>query len=54
MYRPLVDGNFQDESGRAVKPRVIEDYSAHVGFADKSDRMVNSYGIGQRNSFSTM
>jgi hypothetical protein len=29
----------------AVKPHVTEDYNAHMGFVDKSDRMVNNYGI---------
>jgi hypothetical protein len=45
---PPVDGNFWNESGHAVKPHVIEDYNAHMGFVDKSDRMVNSYGIARR------
>ncbi|PNF33655.1 hypothetical protein B7P43_G12341 [Cryptotermes secundus] len=47
MHPPLLDGNFQDESGHAVKPHVIEDYNAHMGFVDKSDRMVNSYVIAR-------
>jgi hypothetical protein len=38
----------RDECGHAVKPHVIEDYNAHMCFVDKSDRMVNSYGIAQR------
>ncbi|PNF34414.1 hypothetical protein B7P43_G13948 [Cryptotermes secundus] len=48
MHPPPLDGNFRDESGRAIKPHVIEDYNAHMGFVDKSDRMVNSYGIARR------
>ena len=40
MHTPPVEGNFCDESGRAVKPRVIQDYNTHVGYVDKSDRMV--------------
>src|SRR5215469_5043098 len=48
MHTPPVEGNFCDESGHAVKPRVIEDYNAHMGYVDKSDRMVNSYGIARR------
>ena len=48
MHTPPVEGNFCDISGHAVKPRVIEDYNAHVGYVDKSDRMVNSYGIARR------
>ena len=48
MHAPPVEGNFTDESGQAIKPRVVEDYSAYMGFVDKSDRMVNSYGIARR------
>jgi len=47
MHTPPVEGNFCDESGSAVKPRVIADYNAHMGYVDKSDRMVNSYGIAR-------
>jgi hypothetical protein len=46
MCTPPLDGNFQDEAGHAVTPHVVEDYNAHMGSVDKSDRMVNSYGIG--------
>jgi hypothetical protein len=48
MHSPPVDGNFRDESAHAVKPQVIEDYNAHMGYVDKPDRMVNSYGIAWR------
>jgi hypothetical protein len=48
MHSPPVDGNFWDESGNAIKPRVIENYNAHMGFVDKSNRMINSYGIARR------
>jgi len=48
MHTPPVEGNFCDESGQAVKPRVIEDYNAHMGYVDKSDRMVNNYRIARR------
>jgi hypothetical protein len=47
MHSPTVDGNFRDESGHAVKPHITDD-NAHMGFVDKSDRMVNSYGIAWR------
>ena len=46
--RPPVEGNFTQESGQAIKPRVVEDYNPYMGFVDKSDRMVNSYGIARR------
>jgi hypothetical protein len=45
MHTPPLDGNFRDEAGHAVKPQVVEDYNAHMGFVHKSDRKVNSYGI---------
>jgi hypothetical protein len=48
MHTPLLDGNFRDEAGHAVKLHVVEDYDAHMGFVCKSDRMVNSYGIARR------
>jgi len=48
MHAPPVKGNFTDESGQAIKPRVVEDYNACMGFVDKADRMVNSYGIARR------
>jgi hypothetical protein len=43
-----VESNFKDESGHAIKLHVIKDYNANTGFVDKSDRMVNSYGIAWR------
>jgi len=41
MYTPPVEGNFTQESGQAIKPH-------RMGCVDKSDRMVNSYGIARR------
>ena len=46
--RSPVEGNFTHESGQAIRPRVVEDYNAYMGFVDKSDRMVNSYGTACR------
>jgi len=48
MHAPPVQGNFTDESGQAIRPHDVEDYNAHMGFVDKSDRLVNSYGIARR------
>jgi hypothetical protein len=45
---PQVEGNFTNECGQAIKPHVAEDYNAYMRFVDKSDRMVNSYGIARR------
>jgi hypothetical protein len=48
MHTPPVEGNFTHQSGRAIKFRVAEDYNAYMGFADKSDKTINSYGIARR------
>jgi hypothetical protein len=48
MHAPHVEGNFTQESSQAIKPRVVEDNNAYMGYVDKSDRMVNSYGIACR------
>jgi hypothetical protein len=40
MHASPVEGNFSDESGRAIKPTVVEDYNTTWGLCDKSDRMV--------------
>ena len=48
MHAPPVEGNFTQESGQAIRPRVVEDYNAYMRFVAKSDRMVNSYGIARR------
>ena len=45
MHAPPVEGNFTDESGQNIRPCVVEDYNAYMEFVDKSERMVNRYGI---------
>ena len=47
-HAPPVEGNFTQESGHVIRPRAVEDYNACMRFVDKSDRMVNSYGIVRR------
>jgi hypothetical protein len=44
MHISLVEGDFR-EGGKAVKPLVIEDYEAHMGYVDLCDKMVNGYNI---------
>jgi hypothetical protein len=39
--------NISSSGNEAAKPHVTEDCNAHMGFVDKSDRMVNSYGIAR-------
>jgi hypothetical protein len=48
VYKPPAEGNFCDECGRAHKPTIAEDYSRHMGYVDKGDRMANSYSVSQR------
>jgi hypothetical protein len=33
---PLLEGNFCDVHGKAVKPNIIQDYVRHIGYVDKS------------------
>jgi len=47
-HAPPVEENFTQESGQAIEPHAVEDYNAYMRFVDKSDRMVNSYGIARR------
>ena len=42
------EGNFCDGNGKAIKPQIVADYSRHMGFVDKGDRMANSYSICRR------
>jgi hypothetical protein len=42
------EGNFCDNNGKAVKPQIVEDYSRHIGYVDKGDRMANSYSSCRR------
>jgi hypothetical protein len=48
MHAPHVEGNFTQEFGQAIKPRVVEDNNAYMGFVDMLDRMFISYGIARR------
>jgi hypothetical protein len=40
--------NISSSGNEAVKPHVIEDYNADIGFVGKSDRMVNIFAIAPR------
>ena len=58
MHVPSVEGNFTQESGQAIKSRVVEDYNAYMGFVDKSEwstamELPAEHGSGPRNCFST-
>jgi len=47
MHRPPTKGRFRDDHGKAQKP-VIVDYSQHMGYRDKGDRMANSCSVSHR------
>jgi hypothetical protein len=36
------------EGGKAVKPLIMEHYTTHVGYADSSDRIGNSFSISKK------
>jgi hypothetical protein len=48
MHCPPAEGNFCDEHGNAIKPAIVADYNAHMGYVDKADRTANSYSISRR------
>jgi hypothetical protein len=48
MHPGPADGNFCDEHGNTVKPKIAQDYSKHMAYVDKRDRMTNSYAISRR------
>jgi len=47
MHSPSLEGNSCDGHGKAVKLVIIQDYSRHMGYVDKSDHMMNSYAISR-------
>ena len=48
IHPPPGMGKFVGESGRAVKPKIVENYNKHMGYVDLSDMMANSYCISRR------
>jgi len=51
---PPPEGNFCDDSKRAVKPQIVAQYNRHVGYVNNSDRMANSYSMCRHNFKWTM
>ena len=45
MDPPPEEGNFCDDSKRAVKPQIVARNNRHMGYVDNSDGMVNSYSM---------
>jgi hypothetical protein len=48
MDPPPEEGNFCDDSKRAVKSQIVERYNRHMGYVDISDRMASSYSMYRR------
>jgi len=49
MDLPPEEGNFCDDSKRAVKPQIVAWYNWHNGYVVNSDHMANSYSMCRRN-----
>jgi hypothetical protein len=47
MHIPPAEGNFK-ESGKAVKPLIIEEYTTHVAYVDLSDGMADSCSVSKK------
>jgi hypothetical protein len=43
VLKPSAEHNFCDECERAHKPAIVEDYSWHMGYVNKGDRLANTY-----------
>jgi hypothetical protein len=48
MQQPT-EGKFCDEYGNTMKPVIIKSQNMHIGYADKTDSMANSYEISLHN-----
>ena len=48
MDPPPEEGNFCDDSKRAVEPQIVAWYNRHMGYVDISDCMANSYSMCRR------
>ena len=48
MDPPQEEGNFCDDSKRAVKPQIMAQYNQHMDYVNISHRMANSYSMYRR------
>jgi hypothetical protein len=48
IHNAPAEGNFCNERGKAIKPQIVMDYSHHMGYVNKGDRMANIYSISRR------
>jgi hypothetical protein len=47
MHFSPAEGNFCDEHGSTLKAASAQDFNRDMGYADKSDHMMNRYSIRQ-------
>jgi len=48
IHNAPAEGNFCNGGGKAIKPQIVMEYNRHMGYADKGDRMADSYSIIRR------
>ena len=48
IHGPPRESNYRDEHGNVIMPAIVADYNRHVGHADNSDRLANSYVASRR------
>jgi hypothetical protein len=48
IHDPPEDGNFHDDSRKALKPDIAQDYNRHMGYINRSERMANTYSNSRR------
>jgi len=47
LHSPLLEDNFCDEHGKAMKPAIIQNCNRYTGYVAKSDCIMNSYSISR-------
>ena len=48
IHDPPQEGNFHNEQGNVIKPKIVADYKHHLDYVDKGNRMANSYTISHQ------
>jgi hypothetical protein len=48
VHMPPAEGNHRNKFGNMMKRLVMEDYSIHMGYVDRSDQMSANYGMIRR------
>jgi hypothetical protein len=45
IHNAPTKGNFCNQQGNIMKPRIVEDYNCHMDYVDKGDGITNSHTI---------